>query len=735
MKNTIKVFGIIILAVISGFLFLACPNPEDTSTGDIPGIDPLFAISGSFASQNGGASNAKFYAASTDASAAQSMARNLLKDVQLTGIELTLEGVLEDGDITFRLKGSYNTVTERFILSAAGSFLRYSISGLKSDDTANIVVQVKNIQTGEWTDIVVSGAISSGGDKPDGNKSLQDEFENGIPQTMWGTWWGSESITKVNIKDVFYPGQYFYVIDAYTIKEYVLRYGRWNLEGYTCFFEGVTKSNGNNTVSGRVIFDYTDYEEIHKDHLNWHLEMVADYAEQIGSNTADAQTIRQALDDWTLKNDREWLAVFGKWATEAEEEREFLGNRWNELGFNAPPYFFKYFRKDAYTLSGEQLSEKLTTGNYYSGDKYYSDNAAEVDGFTALKNNTNILSRAEPVIFPETNVESFYAFHQNDRTPIISTKSYEVVNYNGYSNVLKTVNPTEANGAWAIAVFDMPGYKNKNVTVNFSAKVKRIGKKGDLRWQINNSVGGPDGPDFYPVVGNEILNASVNEWHTMSGEWTGVPSAEFPSLYLTAHKNNSETTLYYVADFTVTVTVNEVNEIKYDLGDFTWTNKDQTTQEDSSHVRGWDLSQENEIKSKIADGSIRYLVIGLDAASVEAANGLNGIGIIFNADGCSWDNDNRAFPWYWEEDKDYFNGWISYNDLTDWSKYGVNIYNNTLYLQYDLTQHPSYESFKEAISTAAWAQIGLDVSLDTDVGAWQDGGEWHPVRAAYFIEW
>ena len=103
MKNTIKILGIIILTVISGFLFLACPNPEDTHKGDIPGIDPLFAISGSFASQNGGASNAKFYAASTDASAAQSMARNLLKDVQLSGIEFSLEGILEDGAITFRL--------------------------------------------------------------------------------------------------------------------------------------------------------------------------------------------------------------------------------------------------------------------------------------------------------------------------------------------------------------------------------------------------------------------------------------------------------------------------------------------------------------------------------------------------------------------------------------------------------------------------------------------------------
>jgi len=163
-------------------------------------------------------------------------------------------------------------------------------------------------------------------------------------------------------------------------------------------------------------------------------------------------------------------------------------------------------------------------------------------------------------------------------------------------------------------------------------------------------------------------------------------------------------------------------DVTYDLGLYTWTNNNHNS------IRGWDLDQN--IRGKIADGSIKYFVIGLNAASVSTANGLNGIGMIFNADGL-WGNHEKAFPWFYVEGTktEYntaWNGWISYIDLT--GAYGAGVVDSVVYLQYDLREHPDYNTFKTAMSSATWGQFGLYVHE-----AW-DSKEWHPVSTAFFKE-
>ncbi len=110
---------------------------------------------------------------------------------------------------------------------------------------------------------------------------------------------------------------------------------------------------------------------------------------------------------------------------------------------------------------------------------------------------------------------------------------------------MKVVNPSD----WAVALYSLSSFKDKNVTVTFSAKVKRVGAAGTLNWQINNSS--------YPSIGTPIYNAVTDTWHNMSGTWTGTPTDATPYLYLSTHENNSATTTYYVADFTATVNETE----------------------------------------------------------------------------------------------------------------------------------------------------------------------------------
>ena len=163
-------------------------------------------------------------------------------------------------------------------------------------------------------------------------------------------------------------------------------------------------------------------------------------------------------------------------------------------------------------------------------------------------------------------------------------------------------------------------------------------------------------------------------------------------------------------------------DVTYNLGTtYTWTHE--------NSVRGWELTPE--IRAKIADGSIKYFVIGLNAASISTAGGLGGIGMIFNASNFSYSQHDKAFPWFHAEGKTEYNsarnGWIPYADLI--GTYGAGVVDGVVYLQYDLTQHPNYNAFKTAMSSGTWAQFGLYVHE-----AWDGGKTWHPVSTAFFKE-
>ena len=134
------------------------------------------------------------------------------------------------------------------------------------------------------------------------------------------------------------------------------------------------------------------------------------------------------------------------------------------------------------------------------------------------------------------------------------TPFYEIVNLplERRSNVIK-VNGKDTQ--WAIVKYSLDEYKGKEITIQLSADVKRIGSGGNLVWQINNA-------HDYPTV-SYMENAGTGVWHNMRGRLIVTPTDSSPVLYLTNWENNAKNTIYYIDN--VTITIEEGNSLSPDL--------------------------------------------------------------------------------------------------------------------------------------------------------------------------
>jgi endo-1,4-beta-xylanase len=120
--------------------------------------------------------------------------------------------------------------------------------------------------------------------------------------------------------------------------------------------------------------------------------------------------------------------------------------------------------------------------------------------------------------------------------------SYQIINYEGRNNVIKV---NGANTQWAIVKYSLSEYIGKEITIQFSADVKRTGASGYLNWQVNNAP-------FYPSVAC-IENASQGIWYKMRGRLLVTPEGKDPYLYLTNWENNAQKTVYYISEPVVTI--------------------------------------------------------------------------------------------------------------------------------------------------------------------------------------
>ena len=246
MKNTInfgaimKIAGSIVLAAIIGFGLGSCENPAGSRETL---QNQNLTIAGTFDSQNGG-SLAKFYA--TAGNGAKSAARAIGES------DFALEGLLEDGDITFRLKGNYNSVTGTYTLSAAGSVIRYTISGTFNStgkaETGKAVIQVKSGDV--WTSIEAD--ITTAGTAPsiDTSGVIVDETPGGIPINMRGIWRDDTDAS------------YYAMVNAFSVNLYEKADAGW-IETDTLYFTDVTTAGG--VTSGITAFMGWDYDKLDTD--------------------------------------------------------------------------------------------------------------------------------------------------------------------------------------------------------------------------------------------------------------------------------------------------------------------------------------------------------------------------------------------------------------------------------------------------------------------------------------
>jgi len=142
------------------------------------------------------------------------------------------------------------------------------------------------------------------------------------------------------------------------------------------------------------------------------------------------------------------------------------------------------------------------------------------------------------------NKKTFEKLETNRYVPLTSTGPYEIINLpnEGRKNVMKI---DGSDVEWGIVLYSLLEYKDKPVKITLSVDVKRQGAMGDLNWQVNNH------PD-YPSVESHS-NVMPDIWHTMNGSLSIIPTAEMPFLYLTNWFNNTESTIYYIDNFNVTI--------------------------------------------------------------------------------------------------------------------------------------------------------------------------------------
>jgi hypothetical protein len=468
------VFLVFLMALGFVFLFSGCPETEPQDPP--PPVPALVTISGSFESQTA-QGNAAFFASSVENSSAR-MGKSLS-----TMSVIELEGLLEDGDITFRLRGSYDTQTRQYVLSAAGSFLRYSISGdlTNPNNSGTAIVQVRNLSDNTWSSHEVSVTASSTGIPPviEGGQ-IEDELNSGLPQDMWGVWWG-ENAYIISEFDIIQPGRYFYVIDAFTVVLYVDRHGTWNVEGHTCFFEGVDANN-----FGRVVFNFTDTDKINQDYPTWWIDFIDRYA---GGGILPAQ--------W---GNTDWKANVDRFAAAAAADGSG-GSEWGSL-FGKYPYYYQKYRKEAFRWQGSLLQMGRTEA---------ASSQAAVDNFSFndIKWDNNLLSRERtaPAIPYDNTLKNGLLRIPSEQGGFV----YET--YRGKNNVIKI----PSNAHWAALSYDLSRFEGETITISASMDVM-VSADTRIVWQVSNAKTASDANFGFPHIfrdppGSAWSIRTANEWH------------------------------------------------------------------------------------------------------------------------------------------------------------------------------------------------------------------------------
>ena len=179
MIKSLKQLAIIIFVVLIGILITSC---GDMGTGPQYQSGPLI-ISGTI----GGAGPSPSIL-SRSAMPDPSMVKRFTGTVQS---DSTITGVLEDGDMMFRLTGVYDPSSKAFSMQAASSSMVFALTGkLNNSNTiipseSQALLHVKDAE-GHW-ETVSLGAMSSSGTTVSGSANVEEKLP--MPQWTRGIWY------------------------------------------------------------------------------------------------------------------------------------------------------------------------------------------------------------------------------------------------------------------------------------------------------------------------------------------------------------------------------------------------------------------------------------------------------------------------------------------------------------------------------------------------------------------
>jgi len=511
-------------------------------------IGDSFTISGTLADSENDV-DAKFYASEvSDIPSPSPLVRSArsLMPLSVESEEVALEGLLEDGSITFKLRGTYNKTTKDYILSAAASFMRYSISGNTQTEESSAVVQIK--AGSNWLSFTVSEVTVESNETNEAAPEItgtveEDTLDDGIPKDMWGVWWGLESLQKSK-DDIVQPRDYYYVLDAYTIKQYVNRHGIWNLESYTCFFEGATVENG--IAKGRVEFNYTDQAAIDNSTVpaikNWWINHLIAYAAAKwntvpGGLAGDSARIAEVLDDanqgWKLWGDASWTAVLNRYKAPAQGDDGPLGTNhvWNSHFGSGTGFSYTAYRNDAYRIYNGQLQ----FGRYYAanGVDYFDKDPANITGFTKLVWGAAHSRDAGDVPSAPTS-QIITGTLANGLTIPAEVTAIMHNEFQEKSDVLQVISGAH----WSVLDYNLESFTvAKKVTFDVSMDVW-LGTDARIAWQVNQ--GAYKSQKAYPVIAgsdvsvNPVKVYEAGKWHKIQGQVSDLVVASGRFLYLSA---------------------------------------------------------------------------------------------------------------------------------------------------------------------------------------------------------
>nr|AGS52282.1 glycoside hydrolase family 5 [uncultured bacterium contig00061] len=259
------------------------------------GFQPVFAVSGKFESLNGPAQ----FMVATDGpprtvtipnSRSVLNARSASNSLSLATTVYDMSGVLEDGDVIFNLKGTYDSATGNYTMSAAASFVRYTINGGNNGATATLAV---NVPGQGWLSFIVSVDTNESVDIPDTAEPPDEAPVEGLPESMWGSWEDAWTYYADN------PDYNSFTTSAY--------FNQWYYESYT---NSIYQGNADFSAIKYTIIEYEELEDGVYD-------VIFTYPRYNATDEQKKVAAEEFLEYVDIKNAEFWPLDYAPWDNEA----------------------------------------------------------------------------------------------------------------------------------------------------------------------------------------------------------------------------------------------------------------------------------------------------------------------------------------------------------------------------------------------------------------------------------